>query len=82
MTQARRAAESEIKNKGKKTYLRYIVKRSRNHCCYKTQLFPFYCFGVYNIKVFSAAMEMQQWVPFALLTCYKTFRKAVKKNTH
>jgi len=42
---------------------------------------PFIVIGVYvavnNINVFIFAMEMQQCVPFALLTGYKVFGAAV-----
>jgi hypothetical protein len=36
--------------------------------------------AVNNIKVFSVAMEIQQWVPFALLSSYKIFRPVVNNR--
>ena len=42
--------------------------------------------GVYvavnNIKMLCAAMETQQWIPFALLSSYKSFRTAVNNSKH
>jgi len=35
-----------------------------------------------NIKLFTVAMEMQQWFPFALLPRYKIFRTAVNKDKY
>jgi len=32
--------------------------------------------AVNNINVFSGAMDMEQWLPFALLSNYKLFRTA------
>jgi hypothetical protein len=33
--------------------------------------------AVKNVKVFSTATEMQQWVPFALLSIYKMLHTAI-----
>jgi hypothetical protein len=33
---------------------------------------------VNNIEVFNVAMEIKQWVPFALLSSYKIFHAAAK----
>ena len=66
----------------------YIVARSRNHCCHANATIRslFIVVGVYvavsNIKVFIIAMEMQQWLPFALLSKYKIFRAAVNNNKY
>jgi hypothetical protein len=38
--------------------------------------------AVNNIKLFSAAMEMQQWVTFALLSNYKIFYIAANTNKY
>jgi hypothetical protein len=51
----------------------------------KTQhLFSFFVVAVgvavSNIKVFSVAMEMQQWVTSALFSSYKIFRVAVNNS--
>jgi hypothetical protein len=65
---------------------RYIVERSPNHCfAMKVQHFLFIVavgVAVNNIKVFNVAMEMQQWVTFALLSSYKIFRVAVNSNKY
>jgi len=66
---------------------RYFVARSPNHCCHEnaTSLFLFIVVvgvAVNNIKVFFVAMEMQQWVTFALLSSYKIFRVAVTNNKY
>jgi hypothetical protein len=37
---------------------------------------------VNNINVFSVAMQMQQWVLFALLLCYQIFHTAVNSNKY
>jgi hypothetical protein len=64
------------------------VTRSRNHCCHgnATDSSFFIVDGaeaaVNHTKVFSGAMEMQQWVPFALRSSYKTLRTAVSNNTY
>ena len=45
--------------------------------------FPFCCFfvcvdvAVNNVKLFSVAMQMEKWIPFALLSSYEIFRTAV-----
>jgi hypothetical protein len=48
------------------------------------QCIPFMLIQVYvalnNIKVFSIAMDMQQWIPFALLFSQTTFRHAVNNK--
>jgi hypothetical protein len=46
------------------------------------QCVPFFFFvdlyvAVNNMKMLSDAMLMQEWVPFALLSSYKTFHVAV-----
>jgi hypothetical protein len=62
------------------------MERSRNYCCNEnaTILYLFIvvgvCVTVYNKELFSGAMEMQQWVPFAFLPSYKIFSLAVKNN--
>ena len=66
---------------------RYIVARSPNHCCHEKATFLFLFIvavgvAVNNVKVFSFAMEMQQWVTFALLSNYKIFRVAVNNNRY
>jgi len=51
----------------------------------KTQNFLFIVavgVAVNGIKVFNVAMEMQQWVTFALLSSYKIFRVAVNSNKY
>jgi len=57
------------------------MARSPNYCCYyNASIIPFFIVGVkvaFNNNVFIVAMEMQQWVPFVLLS-YKTFRNDVK----
>jgi hypothetical protein len=66
----------------------YIVARSRNHCCHgnATISSTFIVVGVHvavnDIKVFSFVMEMQQWIPFALLSGYKIFRTSVNTNKY
>jgi hypothetical protein len=56
-----------------------MVARSCNHCCHGNTTAHSFCIVVYlhvavsNIKLFSIAMEMQQWVPLALLSSYKHF---------
>jgi hypothetical protein len=37
---------------------------------------------VNNIKLFSVAVGMQQWVPFALLSSYKIFHTVVNNNNN
>jgi hypothetical protein len=66
---------------------RYIVARSPKHCCHQNETFLFLFIvavgvAVNNIKVFSGAMEMQQWVTFALLSSYKIFRVVDNNNKH
>jgi hypothetical protein len=66
---------------------RYIVARSPNHCCHENAALIFLLIvalsvTVNNIKVFSVAIEMQQWVTFALLTSYKIFRVALNSNKY
>jgi hypothetical protein len=64
----------------------YIVARSRNYCCHGNSiirsLFIVLCVevAVNNMKVFGVTMEMQQWVPFALLSNYKIFRTAANNK--
>ena len=51
----------------------------------KTQNFLFIVavgVAVNGIKVLNVAMEMQQWVTFALLSSYKIFRVAVNSNKY
>jgi hypothetical protein len=55
------------------------VGRSRTNCCHGNATIPsLFIVGVdvtgSNTKVFSVAMEIQQWFPFALLLSYKVFR--------
>jgi hypothetical protein len=38
--------------------------------------------AVKSTDVFSVATEMQQWVPFALLSTYRIFRAAVSSNKY
>lgn len=49
-------------------------------------MFPFIVVGVgvaaSNIKLFNVAMEVQQWIPFALLLSYKIFLTAVYNNNY
>jgi hypothetical protein len=56
-----------------------------NHCCNVNKtihcLFIVDLHVAVKIKVFSVAMEMQQWVPFALLFSYRTFCTTVN-NIH
>jgi hypothetical protein len=66
---------------------RYNLLRSRDNCCHgnATICSLFIVVGtnvVVVIKVFSVSMEMQQWVPFALLSNYKIFRTAAHNNKH
>jgi hypothetical protein len=69
-------------------YVRYIVARSRNDCGHgnATVCSLFIVAGVdvvvNNIKMFSVAMEMQQWVSFTLVSSYKTFPTAVHTNKY
>jgi hypothetical protein len=57
--------------------------RSRNHCCHGNATIRSLCTAVDLhaavdiIQVFSVAMDMQQCVPFVLLSSYKLFRTAV-----
>jgi hypothetical protein len=64
----------------------YIVGRSPNHCCHENATFFLLIVAVgvavNNIKVFSVAMAMQQWVNFALLSSYKIFRVAFNNNKY
>jgi len=66
----------------------YVVTLSRNLCCRGNATLPslFMVFGIdvaaNNIKVFSAAMEMKQWVSFVLLSNYKIFRTAVHSSKY
>jgi len=59
----------------------YIVASSCTDCYHgKTliiSLFIVVYVAVNNIKVFSIAIKMQQWVPFALLSSYKSFHTVV-----
>jgi len=65
-----------------------IVVRSRNHCCRGNAKIRslFACVGVDvaadNVEVFNVATEVQQWVPFALLSCCKIFRTAMNSNKY
>jgi len=63
------------------------VARSRNRLPWKgTVRFFFVVFflcvdvAVNNMKVFSVAMQMEKWIPFALLSSYEIFRTAVYNN--
>ena len=65
----------------------YIVTRSPNYCYHENSTFLFLFIAalsvvVNNIKVFSVAMEMQQWITFAFLSSYKIFRVAVNNNKY
>jgi hypothetical protein len=64
-----------------------IMERSRNYWCHGNatirSLFTMVSADVAdNIKVFTVVMEMQQWVPFALLSRYKIFCTAVNNNNY
>jgi hypothetical protein len=66
---------------------RYIVAHSRKHFCnWNATTCSFVVVAldvvVNNRKVFSVAMEMQQWFLFALLWSYKIFRTAVNNNEY
>ena len=66
---------------------RYIVAHFRKHFCNwnaTTRSFVVVALdvAVNNKKVFSVAMEMQQWFLFALLWSYKIFRTAVNNNEY
>jgi hypothetical protein len=60
-----------------------MVARLCNHCCHGNTTAHSLCIfinlhaAVSNIKLFSIAMEIQQWVPFALLWSYELFHTAV-----
>jgi hypothetical protein len=62
------------------------VSRSRNHCCReKAAIFSLFIVvgvdvAVHSIKVFIIAMELQEWVRFALLSRYRIFHTAVNKQ--
>ena len=66
----------------------YFVTRSRNLCCRGNATLPsiFIVFGIdvaaNNIKVFSVAMEMKQWVTVVLLSNCKIFRTAVHSKKY
>jgi hypothetical protein len=59
------------------------MARSHNHCCHvKAKMCSLFVVvelyvPVNDIKKLNFAMEMQEWVPFALLSLYKIFRTAV-----
>jgi len=59
---------------------RYIVARSRNHCCYgnSTVPSPFIVvssrIAVKDVYMFSVAKKIQQCVSFVLFSNRKTFR--------
>jgi len=63
-----------------KLYVHYILALSRTHCCIGNETIHshFIVVGVdvavKNKKIFNVAMEMQQWVPFSLLSSYNVFR--------
>jgi hypothetical protein len=62
------------------------VARSCNHCCYENATTLFLCIvdlhvAVNNMKLLTAAMEKQEWAPFALLLIYEIFPTAVN-NTY
>jgi hypothetical protein len=52
----------------------------------RNNMIPFNVIGVYvavsNIRMFIFAIEMQQCVPFALLSSYNIFGAAVNNNQH
>jgi hypothetical protein len=66
---------------------RYIVARSRNHCCHgnATMHSLFIPIGVAvpanNVKVFSVAMEIQQWIPLPCCPATKYFLPLLR-NVH
>lgn len=57
--------------------------QSCNHCCHENTIIYSLCtvvdihVAVNNTTVYGAATEMQQYVPFALLSSYKIFLIAV-----
>ena len=58
------------------------VAHSCNHCCYENTTTHFLCIvdlheAVNNIKLLTAAMETQEWAPYALLLIYGIFPTAV-----
>lgn len=63
-----------------------LVACSRDNCCHKNATMCSLCIVAYalvvfnNIKALNFATEMQQWVPFALLSRYKIFRTAVNNK--
>jgi hypothetical protein len=65
----------------------YGVARSRYHFCHGSAIIrSFYIVGidaaVSCVKGFSVAMEMQPWVPFALLYSYRAFRTAINNDKY
>jgi hypothetical protein len=64
----------------------HIQAHSPNHCCHGNAttrsvfIFVDLYVAVNNIKVYSVAMEMQQWVPFALMPSCKVFLTAVNMS--
>jgi hypothetical protein len=66
---------------------RYTVAHSCYHSCHGNAIRSVFIVvgvdvGVNSIKVFSGTTEMQQWVPFALLSSYKIFHIAVNSNKY
>ena len=64
--------------------LSYILAYLHNHYCHGNATIHSLCIVVgvgvaVNIQVFHIAMEMQQWVPFALLSSHRIFCIAVNK---
>lgn len=67
-------------------YVHYLVVSLRNHCCHGNAII-YSLFtavdvdvAVNNIKRFSVVMEIQQLVPFILLSSYKIVRFAVNNK--
>jgi len=63
-------------------YIHCIVVHFHYHFFHGTATIHFFfivgiAVVVNSIKVFSVAMQMQKWVPFALLSSYEIFRTAV-----
>ena len=66
----------------------YIVVCLRNHCCHvkatknSLVIVAGTDVAVNNTEVFMVSMEMQQWVPFALLSIYKIFYTAINNKKY
>jgi hypothetical protein len=64
------------------------MARLRNGCCRLNatirSVFVVPCVdaAVSNIKLFIVAIEMQQWVPFSLVSNYRIFLTAVDNNEY